>query len=111
MKNFIQKGDVIDMLLAADVLSGLVVVSGGFVGVAVTDGLSGETIAVRISGVVELPKASGALTLGEVLFWHTTNDDISDTITGSVFIGYAAKAHATGDTLALVYLARPDVVT
>ncbi len=96
MKNFIQEGDVLDITLSADVASGGVVVAGDLVGVAVTDGKNGETIAVSFDGVYELPKATGAISVGAKLYWVVADGNISTTASGNKFLGYAAAAAVSG---------------
>lgn len=96
MKNFIQVGDVLDVLLTADTVSGDVVVSGDFAGVASTSALSGDTIAVAVTGVYALPKAAGAgITAGKRLHWDSTAKTVTTTATGNVQVGYAVAAAAS----------------
>lgn len=59
MKNFVSDGLVIKHTLDANISSGQGVLMGELFGIAVSDGLSGEEIALCIAGVVELPVASG----------------------------------------------------
>lgn len=107
MQNHVQKGEILDLVLGADVSSGDVVVSGSLVGIATTDGLNGETIAVAMSGVYELTKASVAITSGAKLYYSATNSNVTTSATGNIFIGFATKAYVTGDTEANVLLSRP----
>lgn len=106
MKNFIQTGDTIDALLAADATSGTPIVIGQLVGIPVASGVTGDTISVALKGVFELPKASGAITAGAKLYWHVANGNVTTTASGASFIGYAAAAYLSGDTEANVLLAR-----
>ena len=58
MRNRIQNGKSLNVLLAADISSGDALQIGDLLGVASVDGLSGETIAFRIMEVFNLPKVT-----------------------------------------------------
>lgn len=91
MTNYIQKGNVLLVLLAAAVDSGDILAKGEVIGVAATDGAIGDTIAVNVEGVYDLPKESGAIDQGAKLYFKasagtvTTDDETGD----NEFIGYA----------------------
>jgi predicted RecA/RadA family phage recombinase len=105
MKNFIEDGKVLNYkVTGADVKSGDVVIIGKMVGVAVTDGVVGDTIAVAIDGVYSLPKASGALTQGASAYVVAADGTITGTATNNTFAGYVWKAAASGDTTVEVKL-------
>jgi len=86
--NYVQAGEVIDYTAGADISSGDVVAVGNLVGVAITDIASGDTGAVSVEGVWELPKVSAAV----IGAGETVNYDVS----ASAFDDNAATA-ATGD--------------
>lgn len=70
MKNFVQKGDVIDYVNGGSttIASGTVVVVGSLLGVAVSDIEASATGALRISGAVNLKKKKAtAVTAGQAL--------------------------------------------
>lgn len=70
MKNFHQKGDVINVTAAADITSGQVVAFGHTLGVAATDIATGEEGAVAVEGVFRMPKVSAAeFPIGSKLLW------------------------------------------
>jgi predicted RecA/RadA family phage recombinase len=105
MKNFIQKGNVLQYTAGADVSSGDVVVSGDYVGIAVADIANGETGSVSIEGVYELAKeASLVVAQGDKLYWATDDEevtlDVSDTPIGTAF-----EASGSAATTVLVRLA------
>jgi predicted RecA/RadA family phage recombinase len=104
MKNFIQKGNVVDVTLSAAATSGDVVVSGDFVGVAQLSGANGETIPVAISGVFELAKATGAITQGAKVYWDSAAKKVTTTASANTLMGQAWKAAASGDATAQVRL-------
>ena len=103
MQNKIQDGRVLDITLAADVKGGDVVALGNICGVAVTDGTTGQTIAVEVEGVFDLPAVSGtAFIVGDALYWNGTA--ATKTATGNPPLGLAVQAKTTGSTTARVRL-------
>lgn len=104
MKNFIQKGEVITIQATADTISGEVVLVGTIIGIAVKSVLTGGELPLAIEGVVELPKATGAITLGAKLYWDDTAKDVTTTVAANALAGYAISAQATGDPTVLVKL-------
>ena len=99
MQNFIQSGDILEYTPeTAPVFSGGVVQLGARIGVAVADILPGETGAVRVRGVVELPKAAGALEMGATVKWN------GEAIAAGEGAGYAAAPAAADATTCLVQL-------
>ncbi|MCC4600296.1 DUF2190 family protein [Xanthomonas melonis] len=108
MKNAHQDGRVLDITLTAAAKSGQVVVIGKLVGVAVTDGEIGDTIAVHVEGVFRLPKLGTAVfAVGTVVNWDTGNARAIVAAGGAGAangIGYAVAAAANGTTELLVRL-------
>jgi len=103
MKNFVQDGDVLDLLLSADVAAGGVVIAGDIVGIAITDGKSGATISVKTSGVFDLPYGvNAAVTLGAKVYWDGSKT--TGTATGNTLMGHAVKAAAANDATLRVKL-------
>lgn len=106
MKNFVQKGDVIEHTLTEEVSAGDPVVIGDLVGVAVNDGESGDVISVNLTGVYELPKTTGADTgfsQGATLYL-TAGGNLTETSTDNTEAGKAFADAADGDATALVKL-------
>lgn len=90
--NYVQPGDVIDHVAAADITSGRVVKIGQILGVALADIASGATGSVAVRGVFTVPKVSGAvIAAGESLTW-----DVSANSGAGAFDDNAATP-ATGD--------------
>lgn len=104
MKNFIQPGDVLDYTATADVASGAVVVMGARIGVVVADIANGQAGAVRVKGVVELPKVTTAVAQGAELYWDATNSRLTATATSNTLAGYAAAAAGSGTTTVPLHL-------
>ncbi len=107
MKNFIQKGDHLDLTAPADVKSGDLVFVGSIFGVAVIDALAGKPMTLATTGVFELPKvAAEALTAGERVYF----DDADGLVTGddatgaNALIGVAVQAAANPSSTAFVRL-------
>lgn len=96
MKNFIQRGDVLTLTPAADVLSGVGYLFGvGLFGVAVADTLSGTPGAFITEGVVNMPKTSAlAIAVGDRVYWDATNKVVNKTATAQQCIGIAVEAAA-----------------
>lgn len=108
MKNAHQDGRVLDVTLAAAVISGGVVASNKLVGIAVTSGAAGDTIAVHVEGVFRLPKLGTAVfAVGTPVNWDTDNNRAIAAAGGAGdtnAIGYAVAAAVNGSTEVLVRL-------
>jgi predicted RecA/RadA family phage recombinase len=107
MKNFIAPGEVLDVVLAANVSSGGVVKQGTLVGIATTDGVIGDTVAVSLTGAFgPVPKATGqAWNQGDKLYWDSTNNNFTTTVGTNTFAGNAYAAALTADTTGSILLA------
>lgn len=93
-KNYIQPGNVIDVVAGANISSGDAVVVGILLAVALTDIASGETGSAQIEGVFELPKLSTAdITAGAKLTW--------DVSAGEFIIAAAATGDLDGCAVAI----------
>lgn len=106
MKNFVQNGKTIEVVLAAVITSGSALLIGALVGVAVTSGGIGDTVAVDLEGVFTLPKAVGAVSQGAILYWDDTAKNVTTTSAGNTKIGYAWAAALSGDASIDVKLSR-----
>lgn len=90
MKNFVQPGDVLDYTPTAAVAAGTPVPLGKRVGVVVNSLAANQLGAVRVSGVVVLPKvAADALGQGDLVYL-TAEGLITKTATSNTPAGYAA---------------------
>lgn len=99
-----QEGDVIDVTLAGDVNVGDVIPMGVMVGVAVTSGLTGEVIAVKITGVWQITAATAdAIAVGDQLYFDATNRVLTTVSTAMTIAGKAISAKA-GATAGTVYI-------
>jgi predicted RecA/RadA family phage recombinase len=109
---FVARGDVMDYVLSGTVSSGDCIPIGHIIGVALADGVDGDTIAVAIEGVFTVPKVSAAVfTQGEKLILDVSAtpdafDDSSATpATGDITGGAIAMvAGANAETTCVVKL-------
>ena len=104
MINYIQPGDIVTLIAPATVSSGDGFVVGTLFGVAVRDAASGADVDARITGVLELPKAAGAITQGAAVYWDNTAKNVTTTATGNTLIGAAVLAASSGAATARIRL-------
>lgn len=105
MKNFVQAGDILDFTApSGGVVGGNAYVIGAAFAVAVSTEDEGETFAGLVEGVVNLPKASGAITEGALVYWDNTAKTVTTTASSNKKIGYATAAQASGDAAVNVKL-------
>lgn len=114
MKNYIQKGDLINYVVPTNspaglgIASGAIVEIGSLVGVAQTSGAEGETITVALEGVFELPKVAGDISQGLKLYSNgagsvtTAADNGGSPPTAYNSIGFAFAAAQSGDATVAV---------
>lgn len=96
MKNFVQCGETLTLTPSADVDSGVGYLFGtALFGVAKTDVTSGTAGAFLTEGVVEIAKTSAlAISVGDRLFWDSTNSVVNKTSTAQQCVGIAVEAAA-----------------
>lgn len=113
MKNLVTDGCVANIELDATVESGELVIIGDLVGVAVTGGVSGDTIAVNLKGVYTLPKNTlVTLAKGDAVYYDETNKEVSSSMLATVtHIGTAWEDADNGDETAQVLLLRVTAPT
>lgn len=93
---YIKKGENIDFKAEADVAYMEILPLIACVGVALEPIAAGETGAVTLTGVYEMPAASGVeIATGDAVFWNTENGNIDKDATGTpAGIAVADKASA-----------------
>lgn len=112
MKNFIQDGNTINYTVAdAAIKGGELRMVGDVAAVAVTDGEVGETIAMHVTGVYELPKGAGAITQGAAVYADAEGTGIVATAESNKFAGYAWEAADAEAATVLVKINGASVVT
>jgi len=105
MKNFVQQGQTVNVVVGADTASGDIVTVGATAGIASGTAANGETCVVNLCGVYSVPKvASGAITQGAKLY--VISGQAGTTVGSNVFLGYAHSAAADGAGTVDVLLAR-----
>jgi predicted RecA/RadA family phage recombinase len=101
MKNFIQAGKTVNVTAAAAVTSGQLVVVGSLIGVAAVDAAIGDSFAMDLEGVFELPKIStDDIAAGDKLYYVSATTNLTKTAgTGAKpLVGVAVAAAGAGTT-------------
>ncbi len=104
MASYFQHGHTLDYTPSSAVAAGDVVVLNDLVTVADKPIPANTLGAVAVEGVYTLPKASGAIGQGAIVYWDGTNSNVTTTATGNKRAGKAAYAAASGDTTVRVLL-------
>lgn len=104
MKNFVQKGNSINIVATVAIASGAIVEVGAMAGISSGKYAIGETAVINLCGVYEVPKIAGAVTVGAKLYSNASGS-ATTTVGTNVFLGYAFSAQASGDATVLVKLA------
>ena len=99
MKNQVMtKGDTFNVTLTAACVAGDPILMTDIVGIAVNAGAIGDIVAVKIEGVYTVAKATGAVTVGQKLYWDNAASNFTTTAGSLKLAGYAFSAQASGDT-------------
>lgn len=106
MKNYIQKGDVLEYTVPAEgtVTAGTPVVIGSMLAIPAVSGVAADVVACKLTGVYELPKVAGEIVQGTKVYWNHTLGKITTTPTGFTFAGFVWATAANADTTILVKL-------
>jgi predicted RecA/RadA family phage recombinase len=111
MTNKICNGKVFDVVLSGTVAAGEVVEMVDRVGVAVSGGVSGDTIAVEVEGVFEVAKTTAeAISQGQKVYWDRSTNKVTGNANPSaspgavISMGSAYKAAGLNDTTVQVKL-------
>jgi predicted RecA/RadA family phage recombinase len=95
MKTFVQTGDVVAVPAPYALTSGQGAKIGQLFGVATGDAAIGSDVALKTSGVFDLPKVgSQAWVAGQLVFWDDVNRRCTGVATGALLIGIATAAVA-----------------
>jgi predicted RecA/RadA family phage recombinase len=108
MKNFIEHGDTINAPApSGGVVSGDLVVIGSLVGVAAATAAVGVLVAIKTTGVFELPKVSAqAWTVGAPIYFDTGTKLATTVSSATTAIGYATEVAANPSAVGRVRLGR-----
>lgn len=104
MKNFVQKGRSIQLVMPYDRLSGQGVLVGASFGVCASDALSGANNEVQVRGVFDVTKDTSTFSQGDKVYWDDSAKKCSSTSTSNVVVGYAVQAQLTGDATVRIQL-------
>ena len=104
---FVSEGRAIDYTPTTDVAAGDVVVQGELVGIAKRPIPANTPGALAITGVFDMPKATGAgsgLAAGIEAFWDVANKVVTATAQNNAFLGKTVRAAADTDVTVRVRL-------
>lgn len=108
MKNYIQQGDILEVVTpSGGYTSGVLYFQGILFGVAVLTSVSGDPNQLKTTGVFELTKAaSQAWAIGDPIYWDIANAAATTDASAGPRIGQAANVvdNAAGSTLGYVRL-------
>lgn len=107
MKNYIQEGRNLEVVLPYARLSGEGVLVGSLFGVCEVDGASGASINIDTEGVYDLTAATGAstdATQWAIAYWDNTNRRITPVSSSNTRVGLFAVAKTTAEAVARVRL-------
>jgi len=95
--SYFQDGDVIDYTPSSAVAAGDVVLLNDLFCVAIHPIVANKLGALAVEGVFLVPKATGAIGAGAIVYWDATNSNITTTASTNKRAGKAAYAAASGD--------------
>jgi predicted RecA/RadA family phage recombinase len=104
MASYSQAGCLIDYTPSAAVAAGDVVVLNDLVTVAPVAIAANALGAVAVDGVWSMPKATGAIGQGALVYWDATAGNITTTATNNKRAGKAAAAAVSGATTVQVLI-------
>lgn len=103
--NFVQDGDILDLLAPYDRTSGQGMQVGSIFAVALGTALSGAAVRGKTSGVWTLTKTSAqAWTVGQKIYWDNSNKRCDSDSTVGQLIGVAAAVAANPSSTGVVRL-------
>lgn len=98
MKNFIQPGEMIEVTLAAAIVSGAGMLIGTLFGVATKSGEIGDKVNFSLEGVYNLPKVTvDVMAQGAKVYWDDTAKKLTTVAMGNSLVGVAHAAAGNGD--------------
>lgn len=100
-----ESGEVIDWVATANVTSNDFIDIGGKLGIALNSGLTGETVSVKLTGVIKAAKPAEAQTAGSVVTANPAPTNTVALVGGSIAAaGIVVQDAASGDATVLVRL-------
>jgi len=104
MDNFVQAGDSLALTAPYTVVAGAAARVGKIFGVAVSDTTSGAVGQFKTEGVFDIAKTTGAISVGDAVYWDNTNKYLTTTAAGNCEVGVCTRAAVSGDTTVRVKL-------
>lgn len=101
---FIQEGSAIDYTATTAVKSGDVVMLGDIAGVATYDIEAENTGVLQLSGIFDVEKVNGAVTLGGKVYFDETAKKATTVMASNKLIGVAICAAAANDSVVRIKL-------
>ena len=106
---YVQTGDAVDYTPSADVKAGDVVVQNDLTGVAKLDIKADRLGALAVTGVFDVPKATGAgsaIAAGAKVWWDAAVKQATTVALAQGYLGKAVKAAADADATVRVRLSQ-----
>lgn len=106
---YVQTGDAVDYTPAADVKAGDVVVLNDLTGIAKLDIKADKLGALAVTGVFDVPKATGAgsaIAAGAKVWWDAAVKQATTVALAQGYLGKAVKAAADADAAVRVRLSQ-----
>lgn len=97
MRNYVMTGDRLTVAAPYAVTSGQGLQVGAAFGIATGPAAQGANVECAMEGVFDLPKATGAISQWQALYWDNTARNITTTASGNNKVGFATQAAASGD--------------
>lgn len=101
---YYQRGETLDYKNSGSetIEAGEIVLVGKRIGIASTLIKPNQLGALDVVGVFAMPKATGAITMGALVYWDAAGENITTTSTNNTLAGYAAADAGADDTEVLV---------
>ena len=103
---YVQPGDTLDYVntTSSAIDAGTIIIYGARAAVAAATIPPGETGAITLTGAFEVPKATGEITAGAVVYYDAESDKATTTAQDNTVIGIAAYAATSSDETVIVRL-------
>lgn len=104
MNNFVQSGDTIAVTAPYTCTAGQAAQVGKIFGVACDDVASSASGQFKTCGVFDITKTTGAIAVGDPVYWDNTNRYLTTTANSNAEVGVCTVAALSGDTTVRVKL-------
>jgi predicted RecA/RadA family phage recombinase len=109
MKNLVANGNILTLTAPYDRTSGQAALLGKLFGVAVNTVLSGASGEFATEGVFDITKTTGAISVGDSVYWDNTNRYCTTAANSNALIGVCVAAAGSDDTTVRVKLSGQPV--